>query len=64
MPLELRERITADIRAIADTTVEDRLTTTGQLMNIGGPDEFGKSIEEQRATVAAFAKDLGIKPMQ
>src|ERR1700729_3890171 len=64
MPLELRERITADIRAIADATVADRLTTTGQLMNIGGPDEFGKSIEEQRATVAAFAKDLGIKPMQ
>jgi tripartite-type tricarboxylate transporter receptor subunit TctC len=64
MPLELRERITADIRAIADATVADRLTTTGQLMNIGGPDEFGRSIEEQRATVAAFARDLGIKPMQ
>jgi tripartite-type tricarboxylate transporter receptor subunit TctC len=64
MPLELRERITADIRAIADPTIADRLTITGQLMNIGGPDEFGKSIDAQRATVAAFARDLGIKPMQ
>ncbi len=64
MPLELRERITADIRAVANSTIAERLTITGQLMNIGGPDEFGRSIEEQRATVAAFAGDLGIKPMQ
>jgi tripartite-type tricarboxylate transporter receptor subunit TctC len=64
MPLELRERITADIRAVADSTIAERLTITGQLMNIGGPGEFGRSIEEQRATVAVFAKDLGIKPMQ
>jgi len=64
MPLELRERITADIRAVADSTIAERLTITGQLMNIGGPGEFGRSIEEQRATVAAFARDLGIKPMQ
>jgi tripartite-type tricarboxylate transporter receptor subunit TctC len=64
MPLELRERITADIRAVADPTVADRLIITGQIMNIGGPDEFGKSIDEQRAKVAAFAAELGIKPLQ
>jgi tripartite-type tricarboxylate transporter receptor subunit TctC len=64
MPLKLRERITSDIRAVADSTVENRLTTTGQIMNIGGPDEFAKSIDQQRAMVAAFAKDLGIKPTQ
>ena len=63
MPLELRQRITADIRAAADKTVEDRLTTTGQLMNIGGPEDFGKSIEEQRAKVAAYAKELGVNPL-
>jgi tripartite-type tricarboxylate transporter receptor subunit TctC len=63
MPLELRQRITADIRAVVDATIEDRLTTTGQLTNIGGPEEFGKSIDEQRAKVAAFAKQLGINPM-
>jgi tripartite-type tricarboxylate transporter receptor subunit TctC len=60
MPLALRQRITADIRAIADKTVEDRLAITGQLMNIGGPEEFAKSADEQRATVAQFAKELGV----
>jgi tripartite-type tricarboxylate transporter receptor subunit TctC len=64
MPLALRERITSDIRAVADAIVADRLAATGQLMNIGGPDEFGKSIDDQRAKIAAFAKDLGIKPLQ
>ena len=63
MPLDLRQRITADIRAIVDNTIEDRLTTTGQLTNVGGPEEFGASIDEQRAKVAAFAKELGINPM-
>jgi tripartite-type tricarboxylate transporter receptor subunit TctC len=64
MPLELRQRIASDIRAVADKTFEDRLTTTGQLMNIGGPEEFGKSIDAQRAQVAAYAKELGVAPMQ
>jgi tripartite-type tricarboxylate transporter receptor subunit TctC len=64
MPLELRKRIAADIAAVADKTIEDRLTTTGQLMNIGGPEEFARSIDEQRATVAAYAKELGVKPLQ
>jgi tripartite-type tricarboxylate transporter receptor subunit TctC len=63
MPLDLRQRITADIRAIVDPTIEDRLTITGQLTNIGGPEEFGKSIDEQRAKIADFAKQLGINPM-
>lgn len=63
MPLELRQRITADIRAVVDPIIEDRLTITGQLTNIGGPEEFGKSIDEQRAKIAAFAKELGINPM-
>ena len=64
MPLALRERITSDFRAVADASIEDRLTATGQLMNIGGPDEFGKSIDGQRAVIAGFAKELGIKPLQ
>src|SRR5580692_10929560 len=63
MPLELRERITADIRAVADSTVADRLTLTGQILNIGGPEDFAKSVEEQRAEVASFAAELGIKPL-
>jgi tripartite-type tricarboxylate transporter receptor subunit TctC len=63
MPLGLRERIAADIRAVADSTVADRLALTGQIMNIGGPEEFAKSVEEQRAEVASFAAELGIKPL-
>ena len=62
MPLDLRQRITADIRAVVDPTIEDRLTITGQLTNLGGPEEFGKSIDEQRAKIADFAKQLGINP--
>lgn len=63
MPLDLRQRITADIRAVVDPIIEDRLTITGQLTNLGGPEEFGKSIDEQRAKIADFAKQLGINPM-
>ena len=64
MPLSLRERIAADFRAVADTTVHDRLTQTGQIMNIGGPAEFAQWIEEQRAKIASIAKELGIQPMR
>jgi tripartite-type tricarboxylate transporter receptor subunit TctC len=64
MPLEIREKITSDIRAVADKTVQDRLLITGQFLNVGGPDEFGQSIEEQRATVTRFADELGFKQLQ
>jgi len=63
MPPELRQRITADIRAIADKTIDERLAITGQIMNVGGPEEFEKSIDEQRAKLAEFAKALGIAPL-
>jgi tripartite-type tricarboxylate transporter receptor subunit TctC len=63
MPLALRQRITSDFRAVADATIDDRLNVTGQIMNIGGPEEFAKSIDQQRAQVAAFAKELGIEPL-
>ncbi len=60
MPLALRQRIAADIRAVADDTIKQRLVTTGQLLNVGGPEEFAKSIDQQRAQVVAFATELGI----
>src|SRR5580700_10337639 len=63
MPLDLRQRITADIRAVADDTVRDRLSTSGQILNVGGPEEFATSIEQQRSQVAAFAKQLGIQAL-
>ena len=63
MPLDLRQRITADIRSVADATVKDRLAATGQILNIGGPEEFAQSIEQQREQVAQFAKLLGAAPL-
>ena len=63
MPLALRQRITEDFRAVADDTIKDRLNVTGQILNIGGPEEFAKSIDDQRAKVAGFAKELGIAPL-
>jgi tripartite-type tricarboxylate transporter receptor subunit TctC len=60
---EFRDKITADVRAVTDDTIKDRLAATGQILNVGGPDEFAKSIEEQRSQVAKFAKQLGIEPL-
>ena len=64
MPMALRERIAADIKAVmeADPLIKDRLTRTGQLFNPGGPAEFGTSIDKQRATVTAAAKAIGAVP--
>jgi tripartite-type tricarboxylate transporter receptor subunit TctC len=56
----VRDKITADVKAVADDTIRDRLMTTGQLLNVGGGEEFGKSLEEQRQQVAGFAKKLGV----
>jgi len=65
MPLQLRERIAADVReAAADPVIVERMNLTGQILNLGGPAEFHASIEEQRARLAAAAKDLGIVPTQ
>ena len=66
MPMELRERIAADIKEVmeGDPIVKDRLTRTGQLFNPGGPAEFGASIESQRATVTAAANALGMYAKQ
>jgi hypothetical protein len=62
MPMDLRERIAADIKAVmdADPVIQDRLVSTAQLPNPGGPAEFARSIDEQRTVLAKAAKDLGI----
>jgi tripartite-type tricarboxylate transporter receptor subunit TctC len=64
MPLALRERIAADVQAVSDASVAERLLTTGQILNTGGPAEFGAAVEEQRAKIATIANELGIKPGQ
>jgi len=62
MRKDLREHIYADIKAVADANpvIAQRLTTSGQVVNIGGPDEFQKSIDDQRAQIAEMAKRLGV----
>jgi tripartite-type tricarboxylate transporter receptor subunit TctC len=64
MPKDLRERIAADIKSVmdADPLINERLIMTAQVPNPGGPAEFAKSIDEQRAVLAKAAKDLGITP--
>lgn len=63
MPMALRQKIAADIKEVmeADPIIKDRLTATAQIFAPGGPEEFGKSIEAQRALIAKNAKDLGIE---
>jgi len=63
IPPELCRQITVDVGAVADETIKDRLSTTGQLLNVGGSEDFAKSIDVQRTAVAAFAKELGIAPL-
>jgi len=62
MPIDLRGRIAADIKAVMDTdpVIKERLISTAQLPNPGGPAELAKSIDEQRTVLAKAAKDLGI----
>jgi len=37
--------------------INDRLNLTGQQPTPSGPDEFGKSIDEQRARLAAWFQE-------
>ncbi len=62
MPMALRQRIAADIKEVMenDAIIKDRLKATAQLFNPGGPEEFTKSIESQRALIAKNARDLGV----
>ncbi len=65
MPRALRERIGADVVAVAaDPAISARLAGTAQIVNPGGPAEFSAAIDAQSAQVAAIAKALGIKPKQ
>jgi tripartite-type tricarboxylate transporter receptor subunit TctC len=65
MSAGLRERIVADIRAVAaDPAIAMGLAATGQVVNFGTPSEFAVSIEEQRSRIAAAAEHLGLKPAQ
>jgi len=62
MPERVRDGIAADVREAMDATVEERLNTTGQVPNFGGPAAFAAEIEQQRARIARAARDIGIVP--
>jgi tripartite-type tricarboxylate transporter receptor subunit TctC len=63
MSEQLKEKIAADVREItADGSISERLETTGQIVNLGGPKEFASSIAEQSANVAAVVKAIDFKP--
>jgi tripartite-type tricarboxylate transporter receptor subunit TctC len=63
MPAALNEKIAADVRAVAaDGSIGARLLATGQAINVGGPQAFAESINEQRANIAAVVKAIDFKP--
>jgi tripartite-type tricarboxylate transporter receptor subunit TctC len=62
MPAALRERIAADVRAVAaEAAIKERLGKMGAVALAGTPAAFAAAIEEQRAKVAAIAKAMGTK---
>ncbi|MEW6450258.1 MAG: tripartite tricarboxylate transporter substrate binding protein [Pseudomonadota bacterium] len=62
MPLDLRKRIGADVIAAAkDPEVTAKISSTGQDVRPGGPDELAATIAQQTANTAAVAKILGME---
>ena len=65
MPLDLRERLAADIReAGTDPALAATLTAAGVGVRTSTPAEFAAAIEDERARVAAIAQAMGVKPTQ
>lgn len=62
MSLDLRSKIAADVIEIGkDADIVKRLAATFQVVNPGGPEEFGKAMQDQSAQIAAIAKAIGIE---
>jgi len=65
LPAAARDRIGADIKtASKEPAIAERLAATAQLNVPGDAAEFAQSIDEQKAQLAASAKQLGMKPKQ
>jgi tripartite-type tricarboxylate transporter receptor subunit TctC len=63
MSSELRERIAADVRAVAPELPADRLAALGQVVRVGSTADFVAMLDDQRNRVAAIAKALDLKPL-
>jgi tripartite-type tricarboxylate transporter receptor subunit TctC len=63
MPMELRERVAADIRAVVEANPEfkPKLEATGQVIELRGPAEFAAGIAQIRSRLTAIAQALGMK---
>jgi tripartite-type tricarboxylate transporter receptor subunit TctC len=65
MPAELRERIAADVRAVAGgAAVRQRLDAIGIAARGSTPAEFAAAIDDQRRKVTRIAADVGTRPGQ
>lgn len=63
MPDALRDRIAADVRAVAaDPAMAERLNAIGQAVRVGTTQDFVAMITEQRGKIARIAKAIGVKP--
>jgi tripartite-type tricarboxylate transporter receptor subunit TctC len=63
MPLATREQIATDLRAAVadDSDIAAKLQSTGQVIDVRGPEEFAAGIKELQAQLAGIAKVLGMK---
>lgn len=62
MPLGLRKRISADIIAtLADPVIAERISSIGQDIWPGGPEDLAATLKQQSANTAAIAKILGME---
>ena len=65
MSVDLRERIAADVRAVAaEPAVATRVASFGSVLRVGTPADFAWAIEEQRAKIAALAATTAVKPVR
>jgi tripartite-type tricarboxylate transporter receptor subunit TctC len=63
MPIELRERIAADVRALAsDPLISQRLSGLGMVARGSTPAEYAAILAEQRNRWAALARTYGVRP--
>jgi tripartite-type tricarboxylate transporter receptor subunit TctC len=64
MPKDVRDRISADVIAVAsDAELAAKISATGQIVRPGGADEFAKEIAVQTKVVSDAAAAAGVKRM-
>jgi tripartite-type tricarboxylate transporter receptor subunit TctC len=65
MPVELRERIAAELRPLeSDPVIVHRLTDLGMVARTSTPAEYAVALAEQSAKWAVLARTHGVRPQQ